>query len=221
MKRGRSLVAGKAQVSSIWPCSWAFCPSKGVTFQEGAGAWETQPAARKAGFHVPLYSSSRESREGWTSRIWWEEGWTRASELPDREAGARHFPSLKLLQGEKNGKKGLCYICQIAQGSLSGCSHREAWSVSSYSVIWDTRSLSLKSKYLEELKNNFFFFFPQFSLSFAVSYFSLLSQGHGSDYSFGWSIWKIILLCLIPRCSWVKLHMPFHITIWFLISRLL
>lgn len=199
MKRGRSLVAGKAQVSSIWPCSWAFCPSKGVTFQEGAGAWETQPAARKAGFHVPLYSSSRESREGWTSRIWWEEGWTRASELPDREAGARHFPSLKLLQGEKNGKKGLCYICQIAQGSLSGCSHREAWSVSSYSAIWDTRSLSLKSKYLEELKTNFFFFFsPNFLYHLQSATFHYYHKAMGQITVLGGAFGKLFCSALSP-----------------------
>lgn len=76
-KRGRSLIAGKDQVNSVWPCSWAFCASKGVTFQEGAGArkpnlqqgsqgpvFPTTAAPQKAGRAGQAGSGGRRAGQG-------------------------------------------------------------------------------------------------------------------------------------------------------------
>lgn len=157
---------------------------------------ETQPAARKPGSCVSHYSSSRESREGWTSRIWWEEGWTRASELPVGKVGACPFASLKLLQGEEKGKKGFYYICQIPQESLSGVQPQGSMVCQQLFCNMRCKDPTFKMGVPRGTENHFFFQFP---LSVAISSCSLLPQSCGSDYSFGWTIWKMIMVSFIPR----------------------
>lgn len=132
---------------------------------------ETQPAARKPGSPVPHYSSSRESREGWTSRIWWEEGWTRASELPVGKVGACPFASLKLLQGEEKGKKGFYYICQIPQESLSGV--QPQGSMVGQQLFCNTRCKepTFKMGVPRGTENHFFFNFPYHLQSAPVHYY--------------------------------------------------
>lgn len=116
-------------------------------------------------------------------------------------------------KGKKRGKKDFITCVRYPKKAFLGCSHRGPWSVSSYSAVWDTMSLHLKWEYLEGLKTSFFSISP-------ISFCLLLLQSCGSDYSFGWIIWKIILLSPSWRC-WVKLCMPFHIAVWFQVSRLL
>lgn len=163
LKRGRSLVAERAEVSSVWPCSWAFCPSKGVTFQEGAGAWETKPAARKPGSPVPPYSSSRESRESWTSMIWWEESWLdKDYRISSQKSGILSFSFLEIVTrgGKWGGGKDFITSVRYPKESFLGCSHRGARSISSYSAIWGTRSTTFKMGVSRGTENYFFPNFP-------------------------------------------------------------
>lgn len=165
-KRGRSLVAGKDQASSVWPCSWAFCPRKGVTFQEGAGAWETKPAAKNPGSPVQLCSSSRESREGWTSRIWWEEGWLdKGFRTSSQKSGNLSFSFLEIvMRGGKQGKKGFYYICQTPQGSLSGVQPQGSTVCQHLFCSMRHKKPTFKMGVSRGTENEFFF-----SLSFTIS----------------------------------------------------
>lgn len=174
MKRGTSLPAGKAKVSSVWSHACAACASRAVPPQEGAGAVGNPTCSKEARVPCSPGSCSRESREGWASGVWWEKGWTRASKLPVGIVGACPFLFLEIgARGENDFITSVSY----PKEAFLGCSLGGAWSVSSYSAIWDTHKKTTFKMWISRGTAKQFFDSPHHLQSSPVHYYHSRATG--------------------------------------------
>lgn len=197
IKRGISLLPGEAQVSSAGSCAYGAGSNRGYLPRRVQEQWETWPAERKS----PVFPQQLFQRDQWGLGEWrlvrkevdqglktssWKSGslsfsipWNQYKERKKDFITSVRYPKEAFFGVQSWGS----VVCQQLFCNMGTSTHKMT-----------TPKMWVSGGAAKQV-----FFIP---LTFAISSCSLLSlQSHRSDYSFGWSVLKMIMLSLILTSS--------------------